>query len=84
MVGWWLYVAKINSPQGSVSVVWRSSLCAGMSCVDMYIPVVGELISSISALSKEKVSCSTGCGMQYTYVYRYATGTPIRTYTVCM
>ena len=32
MVGWWLYVAEIHSPQRSVSAVWRSSLCAGMGC----------------------------------------------------
>ena len=64
MVGWWLCVAENNSPQRSVSVVWRSSLCASTSCVDMHIPVVGELISKISAASRQKVSCVTGCGMQ--------------------
>ena len=88
MIGWWLSVAKNNSPQRSMSVVWRSSLYAGMCCVDMHIPVVGELISRISTVSRYKVSCVTGCGIQYsihTYVDMQQVPPNVRTYmyTVC-
>ena len=63
-----------------MSVMWSSSLYAGMNCEEMYIPVVGELISSISAVSRQKVLCVTGCAMDYLYICRYATGTSICSY----
>ena len=62
-----------------------------MNCEEMYIPVVRELISRISAVSRYKVLCVTGCGIQYsirTYVDMQQVPSNVRTfvgmYSMCV